>query len=122
MRPIVELSNPTAPTLEDGPRIPANADNLGRVYGYKREDLRQTSEDDQRPVLAVCGFDDAAGDGDSDEAGDGDDGIAGGVVSAVMLRVAESAYAHGRDRDVVTGSVPEEDGEYDDPGRRVAER
>lgn len=119
-RPQSPLS--TTPTLEDGPRVPANADDLGRVYGYKREDLRETSEDDQRPVFAVSSLDDAAGDGDPDETGDGDDGIAGGVVSTVVLRVAESAYADGRDRDVVSGRVPEQDGEDDDPGRRVAER
>ncbi|KAJ3568370.1 hypothetical protein NPX13_g6443 [Xylaria arbuscula] len=105
-----------------GPRVPANAHDLGRIDGDKRQNLRQPREDDQGVVLAVRSRDNAASDRNPDETSHGNNGVAGGIVPAIVLRVTKLAHADRGDGDVVPGGKAEEHGEYDDSGRRRAER
>ncbi|KAJ2979180.1 hypothetical protein NUW58_g7269 [Xylaria curta] len=77
------------------------------VHGCKSQDLAKASENNQTPVVAAVSRDNGAADGNTDKTSDRDDG---------------PAYADGRDRDVVAGRKPKEDGKDHEPGSRLAER
>ena len=112
----------TPSALELRPDTPAYLFGLGGVHEDDGEGLGEANEDDEAPVVAAGGLDDAAADGDADEAGDGDESVAGGVVAAVVLRVAQLADTHGGDANVVSRREAEHHSEDDQPRHRAAER
>ncbi|KAF4504213.1 hypothetical protein G6O67_008391 [Ophiocordyceps sinensis] len=109
-------------SVNSKPVLPAEVPHLGQHHARGGGDVDGARQDDEGRVRAAAGLDNVAADGDAEQAGKGDDGVAGGVVAAVVLRLAHAADAHGGDADAGAASEAEEHREGHDTGARVAER
>ena len=84
--------------------------------------MRKANEDNHSPVITICSLHDTTSDRDTDQTSDRHHRIAGGVVAAVILRVAQSTDTHRGDRDIITGCEAEQGSEYDQARRRATKR
>lgn len=109
-------------SVRSEPVLPAELGRLGPDEESGGADVDAAGKDDELLVLAAVGLDDASGNGNANQAGKGDDGVGGGVVAAVLLRLAHAADADGRDGNARAAGEAKEHGEDDDAGAGVAER
>ena len=103
------------------PVLPAQVPCLGQDEEGGRADVDGAGEDDEAVVRATVGLNKTPTNGDADQAGKRHDRVRGGVVPAVLLRLAHAPDADGSNGDGSAAGKAEQDGEDDDAGGGVAE-
>lgn len=84
--------------------------------------MGQPGEENKTPIITAGSLDDGSRHGKAKQHGYGNHGVAGSIVSSVVLRMAQLSHADRGDTDIVASREAEQEGEHDEAGRRVAER
>lgn len=109
------------PRSENSPQVPRpHYSQLCCHESCERGDVDKASHGYEAIELSTVDSEDLTRDGDADESRGGDDGIAGGIVAAVFLRLAQAANGHRDQADVAAGAEAEQQHEDDDAGGGVA--